>query len=58
MALLARAVGKVGEHLRRVEPGLPLLEGDDNPAVLGPVLLADAVLLERDLGVVAVKVLI
>jgi hypothetical protein len=52
MGLLAGAAGKAGEHLGRVEPRLPLLKGNDHPALLGPVLLADAVFLEGDLGVV------
>ena len=53
MRLLAGAVGQVGEHLRGVEPGVPALEGDGHAAVLGAVLLADALDVDGELGVVS-----
>ena len=53
MRLLAGAAGQVGEPLGGVEAGVPALEGDGHAARLGAVLLAGAVDVDGQLGVVA-----
>ena len=55
MVLLAGTAGKAGEHLGRVQPGLPALQSDDHPAGLGAVLLADPVDVDGEVGVLAGK---
>ena len=50
---LTTLVGEVGEHLGSVQSGVPVLDGDDHAAFLGPVLLAQSVEIDSDGGVLS-----